>query len=108
MRTSSVGSFFSGIVERARLVLREVLALTLVHEEGDRFFRNRLQDLRDGVHQRRLAAGDQDEPIVEYEQTGLGQEIRVGVLAADDRDNLGAGRLDDAPPYFVAQGAQGR
>ena len=94
--------------ESGRLMLREVLALSLVDEKRDELFGDHAQNFGDGIHESRLAAGDQDQPVVENEQARLGEQERVAALGFKHRNDPGACSADDALPDPVAQSAQGR
>lgn len=91
-----------------RLMLGEMLALSFVNEERDGLFGYRLQNFGDRVDENRLTACDEDQPIVENEQTRLRQQIGVAMLASEHGYDLGPCGRDDTLPDTVAQGAQGR
>ena len=94
--------------EGRRLMLGEMLTLSLVDEERDGLFGYRPQNFGDRIDEYRRTTCDEDQPIVEDEQTRLRQQIGVAMLASEHGYDLGPCGRDDALPDAVAQGAQGR
>jgi len=94
------------LVKRGRLVLRVVLALSLVDQERDVLDGNVSQDFLECVDERGLPARDHGEPIVVHEKAGLREKIGVALLGAKNGQDLCASRLDDAVPDLFAQRSQ--